>query len=861
MRVLLSLGRPALQAVCCLGSVYALLCHIPFTWTNFIADRRYPVLVERFLALHPWLLLGTVVLAWLGTCRQPPPASGERPAPPAGTAGPCPLPAGTAAPGRQGGRSSEATASPGLRIWLGLHLAACLWLAFQPLLPGLANNGWSLAWALFLWVPSLSLEMVALIPPRPADWGTDLVEEGQPLILPLFAAALFIFITYSLTHLIGRGSDGTAVELLCALGWDLAAHLLAAAAVALLLACALEAARMTPWPRQAGLIITHFLLWVAAACALKSVVLSSISFSGLVAWLYSACAAACPTLLSFNAAAACAPGPRRVSAWLVPIAFGLAIAPYAVYRLIKTDWAFVLATVSTMAVWGGVLWLSFRVAAGLRGTALERLEASRLAAWLRYDRWRAWRAPAAGLACVSLGFAGNAAFVGMDPVFRRAGLHPRRTLFQLGSEEPSFRALRGLFTMPGSSSEGSFFQLLQKHTNIPRSTRMILPEVELSTRPAVSSADKPDIFFFVIDSLRPDYLGAYNPAARFTPSFDAFAKESVVFKRAFSAYGGTGLSEPSLWSGSMLPHMQYPSPFRPVNSLEKLVQRQGYRSHITVDQVLKAVLEPAKDTVQLDAGAVETYKFCATLAELETKLAAAERGRPVFVYTQPQDIHVSVIEKEGRSSVSGDYPGFFSAYASRVARMDACFGRFVDGLKRSGRWEKSIVIVTADHGDSLGEGDRWGHAYTIYPEVISVPIMIHLPRSLAGKFAWDADAMALNMDITPSLYALLGQPPSQPAPFFGRSLFREASAAPLPPRKEQMVVSSYGPVYGILRDDGRSLYIADSTAYQECLFLLGRGIAGESMTLDDKAGREGRASIRRWIGDMERFFDAGTSTW
>ena len=210
---------------------------------------------------------------------------------------------------------------------------------------------------------------------------------------------------------------------------------------------------------------------------------------------------------------------------------------------------------------------------------------------------------------------------------------------------------------------------------------MALPEVELSTRPAVSSADKPDIFFFVIDSLRPDYLGAYNPAARFTPSFDAFARESAVFKRSFSFYGGTGLSEPSLWSGGMLPHMQYPSPFKPVNSLEKLVQRQGYRSHITFDQVLEALLEPAKDTVRISEKTASISKFCDTLSELETKLAAVERGRAVFAYTQPQDIHVSVIEKEGRSSVSGDYPGFFAPYASRVARMDACFGRFVDSLK------------------------------------------------------------------------------------------------------------------------------------------------------------------------------------
>ena len=55
-------------------------------------------------------------------------------------------------------------------------------------------------------------------------------------------------------------------------------------------------------------------------------------------------------------------------------------------------------------------------------------------------------------------------------------------------------------------------------------------------------------------------------------------------------------------------------------------------------------------------------------------------------------------------------------------------------------------------------------------------------------------------------------------------------------------------------DHGRSLYIADSTAYQEYLFQMGAGIAGESRTLDDAAAREGRGIIRRWISEMDRFY-------
>ena len=82
---------------------------------------------------------------------------------------------------------------------------------------------------------------------------------------------------------------------------------------------------------------------------------------------------------------------------------------------------------------------------------------------------------------------------------------------------------------------------------------------------AVEPADQ------VVDSLRRDYLSPFNPAVTFTPSIDAFARSSDVFVNAFTHYGATGLSEPSIWVGGMMPHKQYITPFAPMNSLEKLL--------------------------------------------------------------------------------------------------------------------------------------------------------------------------------------------------------------------------------------------------------------------------------------------------
>jgi hypothetical protein len=90
-------------------------------------------------------------------------------------------------------------------------------------------------------------------------------------------------------------------------------------------------------------------------------------------------------------------------------------------------------------------------------------------------------------------------------------------------------------------------------------------------------AETPNIFLFVIDSLRRDYLSPYNPAVGFTPAIGAFARDSIVFERAYTRYGGTGLAVPSIWAGGLLLHKMYVTPFDPSNALLKLIDAGKYR--------------------------------------------------------------------------------------------------------------------------------------------------------------------------------------------------------------------------------------------------------------------------------------------
>ena len=118
------------------------------------------------------------------------------------------------------------------------------------------------------------------------------------------------------------------------------------------------------------------------------------------------------------------------------------------------------------------------------------------------------------------------------------------------------------------------------------------------------------------------------------------------------------------------------------------------------------------------------------------------------------------------------YPGFDAAHASRLKRLDGCFGGFVDDLKQRGLYDDSVDRSSpSDHGDSLGEEGRWGHAYTLVPR--SAAGAADRPPAAARcgtRFDADLTAAAFTADITPTLYALLGHQTSQPAPMFGEPL-------------------------------------------------------------------------------------------
>src|SRR5581483_171642 len=153
--------------------------------------------------------------------------------------------------------------------------------------------------------------------------------------------------------------------------------------------------------------------------------------------------------------------------------------------------------------------------------------------------------------------------------------------------DASFAAVSNLWAVSREKPCDPLCRFLKEQTGIPASVAVQPVDVKLVEKLEANTQPKPNVFVIVVDSLRRDYVSAYNPAVQFTPEIQKFADESVVMRNSFTRYAGTTLSEPAIWAGSLMLHKHYVRPFHPMNNLEKVMQTDGYDRFVTVDTVLR----------------------------------------------------------------------------------------------------------------------------------------------------------------------------------------------------------------------------------------------------------------------------------
>jgi len=119
-------------------------------------------------------------------------------------------------------------------------------------------------------------------------------------------------------------------------------------------------------------------------------------------------------------------------------------------------------------------------------------------------------------------------------------------------------------------------------------------------------------------------------------------------------------------------------------------------------------------------------------------------------------------------------------YDAALAELDDLFGGLLASLEKSGRLQDTIVILCSDHGEHLGEHHLLDHQYSVYEELLRVPLIVHYPaRVPSGR----ESRPVTNMDLFPTLLELM----NLPAP----TGWRSQAVSLLSPRERRVRLGEY----------------------------------------------------------------------
>ena len=229
---------------------------------------------------------------------------------------------------------------------------------------------------------------------------------------------------------------------------------------------------------------------------------------------------------------------------------------------------------------------------------------------------------------------------------------------------------------------------------------------------AVFPGRRLNVVFIFIDALRADHLGTYGYHRNTSPNIDRLAARSSVFDNAFTPAPNTFEALPkfmqsSYWDG----HFE---------TWTEALARNGYN----------ALLFPRRITTlrrhvkgMTEAHGSKAKRLSATIDLATDLLARAPSDRPFCAYLYATDPHRPYLPHE-----AFDFgPSLIDRYDGEIAATDFQFGRFFDWMEQSGRINDTMVVIMADHGESLGERGVYKHSSQLYNEQARVPMIIYVP--------------------------------------------------------------------------------------------------------------------------------------
>jgi arylsulfatase A-like enzyme len=282
------------------------------------------------------------------------------------------------------------------------------------------------------------------------------------------------------------------------------------------------------------------------------------------------------------------------------------------------------------------------------------------------------------------------------------------------------------------------------------------------TRFQAGTSIKPvrNIILISIDTCRADHLGCYGFSKPTTPNIDAVARESVLFENTVTPVPLTLPAHTSMLTGTNPVyhgvHHNLGYQVSPDNlTLAEILKDRGYTTAAFIGAFVldsKFGLDQGFDTYNDDfeegfEDVIINQRRAAETSRLAGAWLEKHQKDKSFLFLHFYDPHFTYDPPEPAASQFPDDP-----YSGEIAYTDTAIGQVIDKLKELDLYESSLIIITADHGEMLGEHGEVHHGFFLYRGSLHVPLMFKLPGKSKGR---RVDALTGIVDIVPTICGLL----------------------------------------------------------------------------------------------------------
>lgn len=284
--------------------------------------------------------------------------------------------------------------------------------------------------------------------------------------------------------------------------------------------------------------------------------------------------------------------------------------------------------------------------------------------------------------------------------------------------------------------------------------------------------EMPNVLVLLIDALRADHLSGYGYGRETSPSLDALAADGVTFRHTIAQSTFTKSSIASLFTGrNVFQHGVYWGSQRETpesitsdllgleeNTLAERLREGGYYTTAWVQNShLRGFMGFSQGFVSYrdQQGSIEKIN-----GRFRHWLGNGAQRYPWMAYLHYIDLHDPYLPKPPYDTLFGSYTEVYKGldlanwgtyleavrngeevpteleveqyrvlYDGLIRMVDDKIGRLLEELKTAGLYDRTLIVVTSDHGDAFMEHGFISHSTTPYDELVKVPLIVKFPDS------------------------------------------------------------------------------------------------------------------------------------